>query len=119
MWRELEIADANGAVRVDAEDFIEGENGRRSSRDDRPTDNAHFALVNVTAPDGESAVDDRRDAEDESEHHDYRETVADAGLQLSGVERLREGRHGVEGEEGGGHEERGQPRTNFEFDVFD
>src|SRR6185295_7592029 len=72
VWRESEIADADGAVRVDAEDFVEGEHGRRSSRDDRSADDAHFALVNITATDCETAVDDSRDTEDETEHHDYR-----------------------------------------------
>src|SRR4030095_7978286 len=51
VWRELEIADADRAVRVNAEDFIEGEHGRRSSRDDRSADDAHFALVNITPSD--------------------------------------------------------------------
>src|ERR1043166_2672973 len=46
VWRELEIADADSAVRVNAEDFVEGKHGRRSSRDDRSADDAHFALVN-------------------------------------------------------------------------
>ena len=30
-----------------------------------------------------------------------------------------QGREGVEGEDGGGHEERRQPRTDFRMDVFD
>ena len=57
------------------------------------------------------------DAEDEAEHHDYGETVADAGLEVGGTERggLRESREGVEGEDGGGHEERRQPRTDFRY----
>src|SRR5438876_158963 len=96
VWRESEIADADAAVRVNAEDFVEGEHGSRRSRDDRPANNAHFALVNIAAPDREAAVDDSRDTKDETEHHDYGEAVADAGFELGGVERLREGRHGVE-----------------------
>ena len=60
------------------------------------------------------------DAEDEAEHHDYGETVADAGFEVGGIERraLRASRDGVKGEDGGGHEERGQPRTDFRCDVF-
>jgi len=44
------------------------------------------ALVNVTAPDGEAAVDDREDASTTAEHHDNGQAVADAGLQVGGVE---------------------------------
>jgi hypothetical protein len=56
-----------------------------------------------------------------AEHHDYGETVADAGLEVGGTERggLRPSRDGVKGENGGGHEERRQPRTVFRLDVFD
>ena len=56
----------------------------------------------------------------ETKHHNHGETVADAGLEVGGVEprALREGRHGVEGEDGGNHEERGQPRVNFGCDFF-
>ena len=53
-----ESADADGAVGIEAEDFEEGENDRRSRRDDRAADDGHLALVNVAAPDGEAAVDD-------------------------------------------------------------
>ena len=81
-----EGADADGAVGVEAEDFEEGENDRRSSRDDRAADDGHLALVNVATPDGEAAVDDARNAEDEAEHHDYGEAVADAGLEVGGTE---------------------------------
>ena len=47
-----------------------------------------------------------------------RQTVADAGLQFGGVKRLRPRRHRIKGEHGGDHEERRQPRTNFESDVL-
>ncbi len=53
-----ESADADGAVGIEAEDFEEGEDDRRSRRDDRAADDGHLALVNVAAPDGEAAVDD-------------------------------------------------------------
>jgi len=116
-----EGADANGAVGVEAEDFEEGENDRRSSRDDRAANDGHLALVHVATPDGEAAVDDARNAEHETEHHDYGETVADAGLEVGGTEGggLRPRREGVKGEDGGSHEERRQPRTVFRLDVFD
>ncbi len=116
-----ESADADGAVGVEAEDFEEGENDRRGSRDDRAADDGHLALVNVATPDGEAAIDDARNSKDEAEHHDYGEAVADAGLEVGGTEGcgLCERREGVEGENGGGHEERRQPRTDFRMDVFD
>src|SRR5438046_823232 len=97
--RESEIADANGAVRVDAEDLVKGKDDRRRSRDDRAADNAHLALVNIAAPDGEPAIDNGRDAEDETEHHDYGKAVADAGLEVRGIETacpLRKRGEGVE-----------------------
>ncbi len=122
VWRVLarsEVADADGAVRVNAEDFVKGEHGSGRSRDDRAANDTHFALVNVAAPDGEPAVDDGRDAEDETEHHDHGKAVADTGLEFGGVERLREGRHGVEGEDGSGREDGGQPRTDFSTGLFD
>jgi len=116
-----ESADADGAVGIEAEDFEKGENDRRSRRDDRAANDGHLALVHVAAPDGEAAVDDARNAEHEAEHHDYGETVADAGLEVGGTERggLCPRRDGVEGKDGGGDEERRQPRTVFRLDVFD
>ena len=104
-----EVADADAAVRVNAEDFVERKDDCRGSRDDCAADNGHFALVNVAAPDREAAVDDTGDAEDETEHHNHGKAVADAGLKFSGVERLPEGGQGVEGEDGGNREERRQP----------
>ena len=103
-----EVADADGAVGIEAEDFVKGIDHRRSRRDDRAADDGHLALVHVAAPDGEAAVDDGGDAEDEAEHHDHGETVADAGLEVGGTEAgpLREGGHGVEGEQGRDGEER-------------
>ena len=68
-------------------------------------DDGHFALVNVAAPDGEAAVDDTGDAEDETEHHYHGETVADTGLEFGRVERLRGCRQGVEDKDGGDREE--------------
>ena len=74
-------------------------------------DDGHLALVNVTTPDGEAAIDDARDAEHETEHHNHGETVADAGFQVGGIEpcALRESGEGVEGKDGGNREERWQP----------
>ena len=117
----LERADTDGAVRIQAEDGVEGIDHGRGRRDDRAADDGHLALVNVTATDGEAAIDDGGDAEDEAEHHDYGEAVADAGLEVGGTERggLCPSRDGVEGEDGGGDEERRQPRTVFRLDVFD
>src|SRR5205823_4045850 len=86
MRRDSEIPDTDSAVRVEAEDLVKGKDDRRRSRDDRAADNAHLALVNIAAPDGEPAIDDGRDAEDETEHHDYGKAVADAGLEVRGVE---------------------------------
>src|SRR5437667_12043550 len=77
--RESEIADSNGAVRVEPEDFVKGKDDRRSSRDDRAADNAHLALVNIAATDGEPAVNNRRNAGDKAELYDDGQAVADAG----------------------------------------
>ena len=116
----LEVADADGAVGVEAEDFVEGIDHRRGRRDDRAADDGHLALVNIAAPDGEAAVDDGGDAEDEAEHHDHGETVADAGFQVGGTEgrALGESGDGVEGEQGGDGEERAQTRAEFSERVF-
>ena len=75
-------------------------------------------LAHIAAPDGEAAVDDTGNAEDETEHHNHGEAVADAGLEFGGVERLPERGDGVEGEDGGDREERRQPRMNFDCDLF-
>jgi len=116
----LKIADANGAVRIEAEDFVEGINHGGRGSDDRAADDGHFALVNVAAPDGEAAVDDGRDAEDEAEHHDYGETVADARSQIGGTERraLGESGDGVEREQRGDGEKRAEPRADFRGEYF-
>ena len=116
----LEIADANRAVGIEAEDFVEGIDHRRGCRDDRAADDGHLALVHIAAPDGEAAVDDGRDAEDESEHHDDGDAVADAGFQVGGTERraLGESGDGVEGEQGGHGEERTQTRAEFRSEYF-
>ena len=100
-----EVADADAAVRVYAEDFVERKDDRRCSRDDRAADDGHLALVNIAAPDGEAAVDDAGDSQHEAEHHDHGETVADASLELGGIERLSEGGQSVEGEDSGDREE--------------
>lgn len=130
-WREVwevlarsEGADAHATVRVEPENFVEREDDRRSGGDDRAADDGHLALVHVAAPDGETAVDHARDAEDEPEHHDDSEAVADAGLEVSGTEAsaLGKGGGGIHGEDGDDQEERRQPRTDFltdGFDVFD
>jgi hypothetical protein len=78
-------------------------------------------LVNVAAPDGEAAIDDGGDAEDEAEHHDHGETVADAGFEVGRTEGcgLGHSRECVEGDQAGGHEERRQPRADFRMELFD
>lgn len=98
----LEIADADGAAGIETKDDIEGIDHSGGRSDDRPANDGHLALIHVAAPDGEAAVDDSGNAEDESEHHDYGQTVADAGLEVGGVEPgpLRKGGDGVEGEQG-------------------
>jgi len=108
IFQSLKTADADGAAGVNAEDFVEGIDHRRSRRDDQPAEDGHLALVHVAAPDGEAAVDDREDAQDETEHHDYGQAVADAGLQIGGTEggALGEGGNGVECEQGRNGEER-------------
>ncbi len=116
----LKVADADGAVGIEAKDFIEGIDHRRSRRDDCAADDGHLALVNIAAPDGEAAVNNRRDAEDEAEHHDYGKTVADAGLEVGGTEAraLGEGRGGVEGEQDRDGEQRAELRVAFRSDYF-
>ena len=101
VWSE--VADADGAVGINAEDFVKGEDRCGCGGDDGAADDGHLALVNVTAPDGEAAVDDGGDAENETEHHDHGETVTDAGLEVGGIERgaLSKGADRVEGEERG------------------
>src|SRR5439155_22738136 len=121
MRRDSEIADADSAVRVEAEDFVKGKDDRRSSRDDRAADDAHLALVNIAATDGEPAIDDRRNAEDEAEHHDYGKAVADAGLEVGGVEaaaRLGERGQRVEEKHRGDHERRAKPRATLRREFF-
>ena len=112
------IPDADAAVCVYAEDFVERKDDRRRSRDDRAADDGHLALVNIAAPDGEAAVDDAGDSQHEAEHHDHGETVADAGLEFSGIERLSEGGQSVEDEDGGDRQERRQPRANSGRDFL-
>jgi len=116
----LEIADADGAVRIKAEDFIEGVNHGGRGGDDRAADDGHLALVNVAATDGEAAIDDGGDAKHKPEHHDYGETVADARSQIGGTERraLGESGDGVEREQRGDGKERAKPRADFRSDCF-
>src|SRR5439155_3542154 len=119
--RESEIADANGAVRVEAEDFVKGKDDRRRSRDDRAADDAHLALVNIAAPDGEPAIDDGRNAEDEAEHHDDGKAVADAGLEVRGIETacpLRKRGQSVEEKHRRDHEHGAKPRANLGSEFF-
>jgi hypothetical protein len=113
-----EVADADGAVRVEAEDFVKGEYRGRGGGDDRAAEDRHLALVHVTSPNGKAAIDNRKDAEDEPEHHDDGQAVADAGLELGGAERLSGSREGVERDHGDSHEERRQPRADFRTDIF-
>src|SRR5439155_4588025 len=121
MRRDSEIADADSAVRVEAEDFVKGKDDRRSSRDDRAADDAHLSLVNIAATDGEPAIDDGRNAEDEAEHHDYGKAVADAGLEVGGVEAaacLRERGQRVEEKHRRDHEHGAKPRANLRSAFF-
>ena len=113
--RLLKAADANRAVAVQPEDFVEGIYRRRGRRDDRAAEDGHLALVHVAAPDGEAAVDDGGDAQHKAEHHDHGQTVADAGLQVGGVEgrALREGGQDVEREQGRDGERGAQTRPDF------
>ena len=119
MFDWLKVADADGAVGIEAEDFIEGIDHCRSGRDDRAADDGHLALVNVAAPDGKSAIDDGGDAEHKAEHHDYGQTVADAGFEIGGTKArpLSQGGQRVEGKQGRDGEERTQPRTDFWSDF--
>jgi len=52
------VADADAAVRIEAEDFVEREYNCRSSRDNRTANNGHLALVNIATADGEAAIND-------------------------------------------------------------
>ena len=115
VFASIKTADADGAAGVEAEDFVEGEHRRRGRRDDRAAEDGHLALVHVAATDGKAAVDDGEDAQDETEHHDHGETVADAGLQGGGVERraLRKGGQDVEREQGRDGERGAQARPDF------
>jgi hypothetical protein len=115
-----ERADADGAVGVETEDFVKGKNDCRCRRDDGTADDGHLPLINVAAPDGEAAVDDGGDAEDEAEHHNHGKTVADAGLEVGGTEpgALSLSRQDVQGKQGGHGEERTQPRTDFRNEYF-
>jgi len=81
-FRVLKGANADGTAGINAEDFVEGVNRSRCRRDDRAANNGHFALVNVTAPNGKSAIDDGGNPQHKAKHHDYRQTVADAGFQV-------------------------------------
>jgi hypothetical protein len=115
-----EVADTDCAVGIEAEDFVEREHRRRSSGDDRAADDGHLALVNIAAPDGEPAVDDGGDPKDKAEHHNHGETVADAGLEVGGVERRALGKSGdgVKREHGREGEERTKPLDSFRCEHF-
>ena len=121
MRRDSEIPDTDSAVRVEAEGFVEGKDDCRSSGDDRPADDAHLALVNIAASDGEPAIDDGRNAEDEGEHHDNGKAVADAGLEVRGVETaacLRERGQRVEEKHRRDREHRAKPRATLRREFF-
>jgi len=69
--------------------------------------------------DGEAAVDDGRDAEDESEHHDDGDAVADAGFQVGGTERRALGESGDALRANKRHgEERTQTERSFGASIF-
>jgi hypothetical protein len=59
-----EVADTNAAVRIEAEDFVEGKNAGGRSRDDSAADDGHLTPVNIAATDGKAAADNTGDAED-------------------------------------------------------
>ena len=94
-----EGANADGTVGIKAEDRVEGVDHRRGCCDDGPADDGHLALVHVSTADGKATIDDGGDAEDEAEHHDDGQAVADAGFQVSGTKScaLSRGGDGVKG----------------------
>ena len=114
-FASVKAADPDGAAGVETEDFVEGIDHRRGRRDDRAAEDGHLALIHVAAPDGEAAVDDREDAQDETEHHDDGQAVADAGLEGGGIKAgaLGESGHDVEREQGRDGEQGAQTRTDF------
>src|SRR2546426_5457233 len=72
---------------------------------------------------GEAPPDEnnRRNAEDKAEHHDYGEAVADAGLEVRGVETaacLRERGQRVEEKHRRDHEHGAKPRANLGSEFF-
>lgn len=119
-WGGLEAADADGAVRVEAEDFVEREHDGRSRRDDCAADDGHLALVHVAPPNRKPAINHRRDAKHEPEHHDHGETVADARLQVGRVEpdALREGGYALEREQRGHGEDESHPRQPVFCELY-
>jgi hypothetical protein len=95
----LEGSDAYRTVSIDAEDLEEGKDDGGCCGDDCTTDDGHLALVDITAPDRKPAGDHRRDAENETKHHDHREAVADAGFELCRIETLRRSCESIEGKQ--------------------
>ena len=116
----LEVADAYGTVRVEAEDFVEGKYRRRRRRDNRAADDGHLALIHVTAPDCKAAVDDCRNPENKAEHHDNREAIADAGFEIGRVKAraLGKGLHCVKRQQRDDHAERTKPRDRLGDELF-
>jgi hypothetical protein len=98
----LEVANAHGTVGIEAENGVEGIDHCRGGGDDESADYGHFALVNVAAPDGEATVNDARDPKHKTEHHNYGQTIAQAGFQIGGIKAraLRHSRSSVEYKQG-------------------
>src|SRR2546430_13025427 len=79
------------------------------------------SLATAAGGGGHPAVDDGRNAEDEAEHHYHREAVADASLEVGGVEpaaRLRERGQCVEEKHRRDHEHGAQPRAKLRSEFF-
>src|SRR5581483_9485926 len=71
----LEVANAYSAVRVEAEDFVKGENGVRPPGNNRTADYGHLALIHVTTTNRKDAVTDCRNTADKAKHQDNREAI--------------------------------------------
>ena len=81
-----EVADTDGRIAVQAEDFEERVSDGRCCGNDGPADDGQLAGIDVAAPDSETAGDDGRDAEHKTKQHDDCKTVANAGLEIGGGE---------------------------------
>jgi hypothetical protein len=112
-----EVADTNGRIAVQAEDFEERVSDGRRCGNDGPADDGQLAGINIAAPDGETTGNDGRDAEHKTKQHDDRKTVADAGLEIGGGETaaaalLSECAHRVENNDRGDEQTRAKSRID-------